>query len=58
MDGEVLLLNRRGHTAKDVENAAQLIRAYGFELGLQMMTGLPGDSERKGDEELPKGCWL
>lgn len=42
MDGEVLLLNRRGHTAKDVENAARLIRAYGFELGLQMMTGLPG----------------
>ena len=47
MDGEVLLLNRRGHTAKDVENAARLIRAYGFELGLQMMTGLPGDSDAK-----------
>ena len=47
MDGEVLLLNRRGHTAKDVENAARLIRAYDFELGLQMMTGLPGDSDAK-----------
>lgn len=47
MDSEVLLLNRRGHTAKDVENAARLIRAYGFELGLQMMTGLPGDSDAK-----------
>lgn len=47
MDDEVLLLNRRGHTAKDVENAARLIRAYGFELGLQMMTGLPGDSDAK-----------
>ena len=47
MDGEVLLLNRRGHTAKDVENAARLIRAYGFELGLQMMTRLPGDSDAK-----------
>lgn len=27
MDGEVLLLNRRGHTAKDAENAARLINS-------------------------------
>ena len=45
MDDGVLRLNRRGHTARDVENAAGLIRAYGFELGLQMMTGLPGDTD-------------
>ena len=41
---EVLLLSGRGHTARDVENAARLIRAAGFKLILQMMTGLPGDS--------------
>lgn len=50
MDDGVLRLNRRGHTARDVENAAGLIRAYGFELGLQMMTGLPGDTDEKAVE--------
>ena len=47
MDDEVLLANRRGHTAKDVENASELIKSYGFELGLQMMTGLYKESEEK-----------
>ena len=40
MDNEVLAANDRGHTAEDVEQASQLIREHGFELGLQMMTGL------------------
>ena len=42
MDDEVLARNHRGHTAKDVETAAHLIRQSGLELGLQMMTGLYG----------------
>lgn len=42
MDDSVLALNRRGHTAEDVEKAAKLIKSYGFEFGLQMMTGLYG----------------
>lgn len=42
MDDKVLELNRRGHTAKDVADASALIAGYGFELGLQMMTGLYG----------------
>lgn len=46
MDDRVLVKNRRGHTAEDVRRAAGLIREYGFELGLQMMTGLPGDTEK------------
>lgn len=41
---EVLLANRRGHTAEDVEAASMLIKEAGFELGLQMMTGLYMDS--------------
>lgn len=40
MDDGVLQANRRGHTARDTAEAADLIRAGGFELGLQMMTGL------------------
>ena len=31
----------RGHTFKDVEKASKLIRRYGFDLGHQMMVGLP-----------------
>ena len=38
-------MNNRGHTSGDVERASKLIRERGFELGLQMMTGLYGDSD-------------
>lgn len=50
MDDEVLLRNRRGHTARDVENASRLIHSFGFSLGLQMMTGLYGSSVQKDRE--------
>lgn len=40
MKNHVLEANERGHTAEDVYKASELIREYGFELGLQMMTGL------------------
>lgn len=42
MCDRVLRQNERGHTAADVQRAAALIHTYGFSLGLQMMTGLPG----------------
>lgn len=45
MNDEVLLLNGRGHTSDDVVNASELIKEYGFEFGVQMMTGLYGDSD-------------
>ena len=41
---EILQLSGRGHTAADVVNASEQIKAAGFRLILQMMTGLPGDS--------------
>lgn len=44
MNEKVLMLNGRGHTPQDVEIASRLIKSYGFELGLQMMTGLYGSS--------------
>ena len=47
MDDEVLTLSGRGHTAGDVEDASRLIKERRFRLILQMMTGLPGDSEEK-----------
>ncbi len=45
MDERVLALAGRGHTAADVEKASWAIKAAGFQLILQMMTGLPGDSD-------------
>lgn len=42
LDDRVLMLNERGHTAKQVEDACKLLKKYGFETGLQMMTGLYG----------------
>ncbi|WP_306569582.1 elongator complex protein 3 [Faecalispora jeddahensis] len=44
MDDSVLQRNRRGHTAQQVRQASRLIRDAGFSLGLQMMTGLWGDT--------------
>ena len=40
MDDTVLEANERGHTAEDVRKASESIKKSGFELGLQMMTGL------------------
>ena len=45
MRDEVLLLSRRGHTAQDVRDAAKMVLEAGFQLVLQMMTGLPGDDD-------------
>ena len=50
MCDEVLELSGRGHSASDVEEASRLIKAAGFELILQMMTGLPGDTDEKSIE--------
>jgi MoaA/NifB/PqqE/SkfB family radical SAM enzyme len=47
LDDEVLRKAGRGHTVEDVEKASAIIRAAGFSLGLQMMTGLPGDTREK-----------
>ncbi len=50
MDDRVLTLSGRGHTAADVERAARLVKEAGFELILQMMTGLPGSSDESDAE--------
>jgi histone acetyltransferase (RNA polymerase elongator complex component) len=47
MDDEVLKRSGRGHTSRDTENASRMILKAGFTLGLQMMIGLPGDTEEK-----------
>lgn len=47
MCDEVLIANRRGHTADDVRSSSKLIKSFGFSLGLQMMTGLYKDSDER-----------
>lgn len=44
LDENVLFRSNRGHTIADVIRACNLIKAAGFQLGLQMMIGLPGDN--------------
>jgi len=44
---DVLDFSQRGHSVEDVEKASRLINSYGFDLGLQMMVGLPRDTIEK-----------
>lgn len=46
-DDGVLKASKRGYTAAAAVNACKLISDFGFELGLQMMCGLPEDTEQK-----------
>lgn len=46
-DDEVLLKSGRGHNSEVVFYASNLIKEYGFSLGLQMMIGLLGDTYEK-----------
>ncbi|MDO5303806.1 MAG: radical SAM protein [Clostridia bacterium] len=43
-DDEVLKKAGRGHDSSIVYKSSQLIKDYGFELGIQLMIGLPGDT--------------
>lgn len=45
MDDDVLAVNRRGHSAADTERAVALLKEHGHAVGLQMMVGLPGQTD-------------
>ena len=47
MNDDVLKASFRGHTVGQVERASKMILEFGFNLGLQMMIGLPGDTLEK-----------
>lgn len=47
MDEHVLMLSNRGHTAEDTVKAVQVLKRYGFRVGIQLMPGLPGDSKER-----------
>ncbi|MGN0710815.1 MAG: elongator complex protein 3 [Anaerovoracaceae bacterium] len=46
-DDDVLKAANRGHSSSVVYESCELIKAYGFELGIQLMIGLPGDTMEK-----------
>lgn len=47
LDPEVLRRSNRGHGPQIVYESAAKIREAGFELGIQLMIGLPGDTKEK-----------
>ncbi|MFH1674977.1 MAG: radical SAM protein [Pseudomonadota bacterium] len=46
MDNRVLSASRRGHTASDTVRAFGLLKDHNLKVGLQIMPGLPGDTEQ------------
>lgn len=44
MNDKVLRLSARGHTVKDTDTAVRRLKEERYEIGLQMMVGLPGDT--------------
>lgn len=46
MDDHVLSVIERGHSAADVLSAVSILKKHGYEIGVQLMTGLPGQDER------------
>ena len=47
MNNSVLKNSNRGHTAEDTIKAVQLLKEYEYEVGVQLMVGLPGDNAER-----------
>jgi histone acetyltransferase (RNA polymerase elongator complex component) len=47
MDDHVLTLAERGHSAADTVRAVEQLKEHQFNIGLQLMVGLPGDTEAR-----------
>lgn len=43
MDDRVLLNTNRGHSSSDTVKAVQCLKEFDYEIGVQLMVGLPGD---------------
>ena len=47
MDERVLSATKRGHSAADTEKAIQCLKELNYEVGVQLMVGLPGDTPER-----------
>lgn len=45
LNDEVLLLSERGHSSEQVKKAICALKSSGFETGIHLMAGLPGDTK-------------
>ncbi|MEW6334651.1 MAG: radical SAM protein [Thermodesulfobacteriota bacterium] len=54
LDDHVLRLSRRGHTAADTHRAFALLKERGFQTGIHLMAGLPGDSPERFSETIDR----
>jgi len=43
MDDRVLVNTNRGHTSADTQKAVRRLKEFNYEIGVQLMVGLPGD---------------
>jgi len=55
---EVLLYSKRGHSAADTFFAVSELRSFGFEVGLHLMIGLPGDDRSRFCKSLDRAIEL
>jgi radical SAM enzyme (TIGR01210 family) len=58
MDDGVLALSNRGHTVQDTEKAVGLLRENNYQIGMQLMLGLPGDDEARAIKSAEKAAAL
>jgi histone acetyltransferase (RNA polymerase elongator complex component) len=56
MDDRVLSASKRGHTERDTKKAANLVKASGIKLGIQIMPGLPGEDRESFIRTLDAVC--
>jgi histone acetyltransferase (RNA polymerase elongator complex component) len=54
MEDNVLRLAKRGHSSADVMNGVSLAKSRGFETGVHLMAGLPGDNASSFDKTVEK----
>ncbi len=53
-DDVVLKGSNRGHNSQIIYESSEMIKEYGFKLGIQLMVGLPGDTFEKSVESAQK----
>jgi len=58
MNDEILAAARRGHTAADVVRTVRLLKKRGFETGVHLMAGLPGDTRERFAASVGRGIDL
>jgi len=57
-DARVLSASGRGHAPEDAVQAVHLLRGGGIEVGIQLMTGLPGDTPATSRESMKRAVSL